>query len=345
MSSYNNNGYSNNGGHANGSGGRSGGNGGNSGFRGDRRENEQYNDARRQQNISILESTLSIVQRGMYVANGRRVGLNYTPNQMKEARVYLPADIDVLKKSSTAAGTPCAGTDAFGNGEVSVRFSCENTDTLALTEKRYRECVEAGEKEPKILVLNLASAFRPGGGSRTGATAQEEDLCRKTSLLVSLESDAAKKFYDYNKTLNTKLNSDAVILSPFVDVIKDSGNKLLASPYPVSVITCAAPNISRGMEGKSQQEYRKLLSRRIEGMLLVAAANGYRHLILGAFGCGVFGNDAAVVSDVFAEVIHEFAYEGRGSGELFETIDFAVLCRPEKDYNYREFCRNFLSRD
>ncbi|MCD7843758.1 MAG: TIGR02452 family protein, partial [Clostridiales bacterium] len=81
--------------------------------------------------------------------------------------------------------------------------------------------------------------------------------------------------------------------------------------------------------------------RRIQGMLLVAASQGYRHLILGAFGCGVYGNDAALVSDLFARAIREFTYAGKGSGQLFDSIQFAVLCRPGKDYNYREFCRNF----
>ena len=44
------------------------------------------------------------------------------------------------------------------------------------------------ERDAKeILVLNLANPVHPGGGVRRGVRAQEEDLCRKSSLLLSLE--------------------------------------------------------------------------------------------------------------------------------------------------------------
>ncbi|MCD8009567.1 MAG: hypothetical protein LUF34_01960 [Lachnospiraceae bacterium] len=39
------------------------------------------------------------------------------------------------------------------------------------------------------------------------------------------------------------------------------------------------------------------------------------------------------------------SHHGKGSGQLFDSIDFAVLCRPGKDYNYREFLRNFSHKD
>ncbi|MCC8064738.1 MAG: TIGR02452 family protein, partial [Clostridiales bacterium] len=174
-----------------------------------------------------------------------------------------------------------------------------------------------------------------------GASAQEEDLCRRTSLLLSLESEDAKRYYDYNNARKTRMGSDGVLLSPNVEVIKDTSSEALAQPFPISVMSCAAPMVRLGLEGMSQQEYEEMLYKRIRGMLLVAASQGYRHLILGAFGCGVYGNDAALVSDLFARAIRDFTYSGKGSGQLFASIQFAVLCRPGKDYNYKEFCRNF----
>ena len=38
---------------------------------------------------------------------------------------------------------------------------------------------------------------------------------------------------------------------------------------------------------------------RIVGMLKCAAYFGYKNLVLGAWGCGAFGNDAHVMSDLF----------------------------------------------
>jgi len=220
-------------------------------------------------------------------------------------------------------------------------FHCENTDALVLAQKKYQELKENGDAAPRILVLNLASATHPGGHTRKGAGAQEEDLCRRTSLLLSLESKNAKKYYDYNNARKTRMGSDAVLLSPYVDVVKNSSAETLAEPFPISVMSCGAPMVRLGLEGMSQQEYEEMLCKRIQGILLVAASQNYRHLILGAFGCGVYGNDAATVSDLFARAIRSLTYAGKDSSRLFSTIDFAVLCPPDRDYNYREFCRNF----
>ncbi len=220
-------------------------------------------------------------------------------------------------------------------------FSYENTDALALVGRKYQNLRQSGDKAPGILVLNLASATQPGGRTRQGANAQEEDLCRRSSLLLSLESEGAQKYYNYNNSRKTRMGSDAVILSPNVEVLKDTASELFSDPFRISVISCAAPMIRLGFEGMTPQEYEMMLYQRIQGMLLVAASRGYRHLILGAFGCGVYGNDAATVSDLFYRAIQNLSYAGVGSARLFDSIDFAVLCRSDKDYNYVEFCRNF----
>jgi len=139
-----------------------------------------------------------------------------------------------------------------------------------------------------ILVLNLANPVNPGGGVRNGALAQEEDLCRKSSLLLSLEGKAAAPYYAYNQSLHTYMGSDAVIIHPQVEVIKDERGNLLPETAVVAVMTCAAPNLIDGMEGMSQAQYEEMLLTRITGMLKVAAHLGYRRLVLGAFGCGAF---------------------------------------------------------
>lgn len=116
---------------------------------------------------------------------------------------------------------------------------------------------------------------------RRGATAQEEDLCRKSSLLLSLESPDAAAYYNYNKSLRTYMGSDAVMITPQVEIIKDERGNLLPESAIVSVMTCAAPMVKRGMEGLSEQAYRDLVYRRICGMLKIAAHLGYEMLVLG----------------------------------------------------------------
>ena len=90
-------------------------------------------------------------------------------------------------------------------------------------------------------------------------------------------------------------------------------------------------------------EGRSLNTRVFEGMLKVAAFLGYKDLILGAFGCGAFGNDARIVSDIFYKVLKEFDYDGMKEGDMFSSIIFAVMDHSENQYNYKEFCRNFTN--
>lgn len=63
------------------------------------------------------------------------------------------------------------------------------------------------DKNEKVLVLNFANAVHIGGGVRRGAVAQEEDLCRKSTLLCSLESDGASRYYAYCKGINSSEKS------------------------------------------------------------------------------------------------------------------------------------------
>ncbi|MCC8098633.1 MAG: TIGR02452 family protein [Clostridiales bacterium] len=295
-------------------------------------ERERQKEMRRKKNIAILEDTLAILEQGSYGKDGQDVHLAFSPEQMREIQVFLPEELISLAAMEQDEAT---------SQSASCTFGCENEDALVLAQKQYQLLKNAGDPTPKILVLNLASATRPGGQTRNGASAQEEDLCRRTSLLLSLESEGAKRYYDYNNARKTHMGSDGVLISPNVEVIKDASSETLAQPFPISVMSCAAPMVRLGLEGMSQQEYEEMLYRRIQGMLLAAASQGYRHLILGAFGCGVYGNDAALVSDLFARAIRAFTFAGMGSRQIFDSIQFAVLCRPGKDYNYKEFCRNF----
>lgn len=304
-------------------------------------EKERQKEMRKKRNVTILEDTLSIMENGCYEKAGRNIKLQFSTEQMREIHVFLPDDIELLR---TVYGSS-KGSSESQTQDAHCIFGCENADALVLAQKKYRDLKMNGELVPKVLVLNLASATQPGGQTRKGASAQEEDLCRRTSLLLSLESDGARKYYEYNSARKTRMGSDAIMLSPYVEVIKDFSSDTLFEPFSVSVMSCAAPMVRLGLEGMSQREYEDMLSKRIQGMLLVAASRGYRHLILGAFGCGMYGNDAATVSDLFERVIRGFTYAGKGSGWLFDSINFAVLCHSNKDYNYREFHRNFSSEN
>lgn len=289
----------------------------------------------RSREISMLRDTLQILEQGWHEKNGKKVKLKLSRKEMERTEVYLPGDVS--KNANRRDFDPSFAADGC------CVHGCENIDSFALARKRLKDAALFPKDSPTILVLNLANPVHPGGGVRRGARAQEEDLCRKSSLLLSLESQAAEKYYEFNKSLHTYMGSDALMITPHVEIIKDENGELLDDTAVVSVLTCAAPMVSRGKEGMSECEYEDMVYNRIMGMLKCAAYLGYKNLVLGAWGCGAFGNDAHVMSDLFYKVLREIDYNSHGEKDLFRRIDFAVLDRTREQYNFKEFYRNFSS--
>ena len=99
-----------------------------------------------------------------------------------------------------------------------------------------------------MCVHNFASASNPGGGVTRGANAQEECLCRCSSLYFCLNtSEMWSGFYQQHRYAQNPLHNDDIIYTPNVTVFKtDTADpKLMAERdwYEVNVITCAAPNL------------------------------------------------------------------------------------------------------
>ena len=287
----------------------------------------------RNENIDMLEDTLRILEQGSYQKNGRTVPLKLSTEEMRESRVLLPREVEAI----------CAATDfqkVFVLGRCG--YGCQNKDSFAVARGQYRENSYLFGKDSKpVLVLNLANPVNPGGGVRRGAKAQEEDLCRKSSLLLSLESPEAAVYYKYNRRLHTYMGSHGMIFTPRVEIIRDEKGNLLDDTVIVAVLTCAAPMVRNGKEGMDEAAYQEMVYQRIMGMLKCAGYFGYENLVLGAWGCGAFGNDARVMSDLFYKALKEMYFNGMRAKDFFRRIDFAVLDRTETQYNFREFYRNF----
>ena len=290
----------------------------------------------RKENLSMLQESLEILEKGSYQVNGRTKALKLSRSEMEEAVVLLPEDEKKLFAEAIFEKKPAEG------GCV---FSCENMDSFAMAARITERCAADLRKDnaKPVLVLNMANPENPGGGVRRGANAQEEDLCRKSSLLLSVESENAAEYYRYNRSLNSDMGSDAIVIHPRVEVFRDEKGDLLPESFIVSVLTCAAPILFFGLQGRSQQQYEAIMYNRIETMLKAAAALGYRYLVLGAFGCGAFRNDAHVVSDLFRKAVDELDFAGMKTSDLFRRIDFAVLDRTDNQYNFMNFSRNFGS--
>lgn len=225
-------------------------------------------------------------------------------------------------------------------GNYNMELSVENTDTVSSALNNINS-TDFDENTDKVLILNFANAFIPAPGVRFGSNAQEEDLCRKTTLFPSLISEKAKKMYKYNKIYCDNLASDYMILSPNVRILKNFNGDKLEKFEKVGVLTAAAPNISF-LEDIDEEKLNRIFKQRIKAIYHIASYFGYNYLILGAWGCGVFGNDAKKISEIFKYELEEFEKTAKNNKNHFKKIEFAVLDRSIEKYNFNQFKKNIL---
>ncbi|MFD5715246.1 TIGR02452 family protein [Streptomyces pharetrae] len=190
---------------------------------------------------------------------------------------------------------------------------------------------------PGTAALDFASARNPGGGYLNGAQAQEEALCRASALYTCLLR--APEFYGHHRTHRDPFYTDRVVHAPAVPVFRDDRGRLLDEPFTVGFLAAAAPNagVVRRTVPHRAAELPGALATRAERVLETAAAHGYRRLVLGAWGCGVFENDPARVAGAF----HGLLGPGGRFADRFEHVVFAVLDRTAGAVVREAFARTF----
>ncbi|MEU6086349.1 TIGR02452 family protein [Streptomyces sp. NPDC047085] len=215
-----------------------------------------------------------------------------------------------------------AGTRMYGPEPVPVPTAPEADTFFEVTGESSLEAALRLADAP-VAVLNFASARNPGGGYLNGAQAQEEALCRASALHTCLLE--ARAFYDHHRADRDPFYSDRVIHSPAVPVFRDDRGRLLDEPYLAGFLTAAAPNagVVRRTAPRRAAEIPAALDARAERVLETAAAHGYRRLVLGAWGCGVFQNDPAQVAEAFRVLLGP----GGRFARTFEHVVFGVLDR------------------
>jgi uncharacterized protein (TIGR02452 family) len=253
----------------------------------------------RQQRAEIARQTDLIVRAGRYV----------TPTGVEVSIADAVA--------SAVRGTVLHHPEQVHNGQLpaAVPARIEVTDESTLAAARR---LAAAAPDP-VACLNFASARKPGGGYRSGAQAQEESLARSSALAACLA--AAPEFYAAHNAEPDPRYTDRVIYSPGVPVFRDDTGGLLARPYRVAFLTAAAPNASAITDPEHRAEVPEILRRRAGAVLAVASRYAHRRLVLGAWGCGVFGNDPSTVADAFAALLRP---GGRYAGSFAQVV-FAIL--------------------
>ncbi|QNM15569.1 MULTISPECIES: TIGR02452 family protein [Fusobacterium] len=203
---------------------------------------------------------------------------------------------------------------------------------IVVSQKKTLEA--AMEYKEEVCVLNFASSYNPGGGVLLGSNAQEESICRCSTLYCNLiQNNILEKFYlRHRKEKNNFLNTDDLIYTPNVVVFKDDSTY---EEYKniwkmINVISCAAPDLSNASINVSEEQLSYIYKKRIKRILEVARLKKQKNIILGAFGCGVFSNSPYLVAKSMFEVIREYYYD-------FKKIEIAIYDPTSMKINYNTF--------
>lgn len=218
--------------------------------------------------------------------------------------------------------------------DTAFRIPCQRKDTIIEFMKATTvEAIFSSKIEGKTAVLNFASYKNPGGMFFEGSMAQEESLCH-SSLLYPVLRDKLTEFYEYNRhCLNKALYQDRLIYASDILFFTDGRSQ----EKMVDVITCAAPNWGvyskyNGDTVNTRKKNKRVLYNRFKAILYSAVINECDTIILGAWGCGVFGQDPEIVASVMKSCLR--TYKG-----CIKKVVFAI---PDNE-TYKTFYDIFMS--
>jgi uncharacterized protein (TIGR02452 family) len=251
--------------------------------------------------VRLGEEAVAFSKAGQYIGPAGLVGIATEVKACVQATVHYTAD--------HAHPSPAAGPHT-------TVYEVTNETTLSAHLRHLA-------KGHKVVSLNFAAATNPGGGFLTGARAQEEYLCRSSALYLAIKDSP---MYAYHRHEGHKRYSDAMIYSPDVPVFRDDEHGLLPKPYLASFITSAAP-LTKHLHPEELVHIPEILRTRIRKILSVAQTHGHDSLVLGAWGCGAFGNDGNLVASLFHQAL-ETEFKG-----AFKEVTFAIVdTSPEKKF-------------
>ena len=194
-------------------------------------------------------------------------------------------------------------------------------DSVAAVLSRGRGIASACD----LAVLDFASFTSVAGGYDRGAWAQEEALCAESTLFNALATQKGWYAENRRRNINCELYRNRALVVPRVRFDREKYHSY------ADVIVAAAPNARRAREEYRVSDEALLcaMRSRIRMVLAIADDLGHPKLVLGAFGCGVFGWDASQVAEMFRE-------ELAAGGHVASEVVFAVP-RGRFDENLERF--------
>lgn len=261
--------------------------------------------------MAVFAETVEIVERGNYVLPSGRV-------------VELPEDSDMRTGSVLYSEEQPKAEETGYEGKTEITVL--NNDCIVVG----KELLDAGYNPA---VLNLASSWNPGGGVVNGSSAQEESIFRRTNIYRSLYQFAQNercgepsvgepldltKQAHYKKALDHNFGG---IYTPRATVFRATDFTLFQNPFQLSFITVAAikwPRLS--INGHLKDPDRIKTKNKIRTILRMGLAHGHDSLVLGALGCGAYGNPPIDIAFLFHQVLEEEEFYNK-----YKKIAFAVM--------------------
>lgn len=255
----------------------------------------------------IYEQTIQIVKQGEYKLDDKNIALDNS--KITEETVFYTKPKQL---------TPSAS-------DIKTKFAVIEAD-----------CIEAADLLEKagynVCMLNMANRQNPGGGVMEGAGAQEENIFRRSNLLLSLY-----QFTNYANQYGINQNSEnsypldrdtGGIYSKDVTIFRGSehsGYRLLKNPFKISIVSVPAINKPKlnHVDGNFQisPELIEPSKEKIRTILRICGKNNHDALVLSAFGCGAFRNPPQHMAELFKAVFNESEFINQFKLVVFSIID------------------------
>ena len=264
---------------------------------------------------ATAKETLEIMKRGTYETRGRTVDI------MKQHRASVDNSLLFTPEQAETLAATYAKGEPSGKLPVMKTMDCSTVDAILRL---------AGDGVADPGVLNFASAKNPGGGFLNGAMAQEESIAASSGLYHTLIRHP--EYYQNNRNCPSMIYTDHAIYSPDVVLFRNGRLELLEEPVTASVLTLPAVNMGQVIQkGEDIHTAETAMYERMKLALALFVQMNHRHLILGAYGCGVFRNDPYKIACWWKELLTGYF------ADTFDTVVFAVMDRSRKGECLRAF--------
>lgn len=266
---------------------------------------------RKEKNAKIFSETIAVINDGSYTAPSGKV-------------------VDLPRLRPMLEGAECSHQELHS---VDAPVVADGTEIIV----ENKDCIEVAKRLVaegyKPAMLNFASAGHPGGGVENGARAQEETICRRSTLARSIYTFdwryARNYHYTYRKGNNYPLDNlnFSAIYSPDVTFFREGLDcTFMEDPFQCAVITCAALNLNGRHrlkltdDGNMPPQAKAITANKIRTIFRLALRHHHDALVLGAFGCGAFRNPPEEMASIFKSVLNEDEFRDR-----FRLVTFAII--------------------